>query len=539
MKYLEKIIISIISCVVFNVGITQPAQTDSVLLQLKNAKHDTVKIELLNKLSQQSYVEGNYQQGLQYAENAITLSESAGFKSGLALAWHNMGNSYYSKSEYEKSLEAYSQSIQIKQTIGDKHGIAASTNNIGNIYLMKGQYDKATEYFLKALAVREQVGDKKGVADSYLTIGVVYSEQNLLKQSVEFYTKAIKLYEELGDKKRMAVVYNNIGNAEADLFNYDKALEYHFKALQIREEEKDKRGTASSYSNIGNVLSSKIEQISAKNGEKANYKQVLKFYNDALNILNELGDKQAISFTRNIIGIAYLKQGLIDKARTELLNSLKLAEELNIKPIIQTAYLYLSLCDSAQSNFFSAYNYHKLYAFTKDSMFNEHTTEQIAEMQTKYETEKKEKEIEVQNLQITAQNAELNKKQITIYAAASGIFLLLLLSVFIYWGYRQKQKSNLLLEEKNILIEAQKKLVEERNQDITDSITYAKHIQDAMLPEKEKIKEALPESFILYLPKDIVSGDFYWMYVVAHPQPLPLGGEDCYLQILFLPIGRK
>ena len=107
-------------------------------------------------------------------------------------------------------------------------------------------------------------------------------------------------------------------------------------------------------------------------------------------------------------------------------------------------------------------------------------------------------------------NAGLERRNIIVYAAIGGMFLVLILLIFIYRNYRQKRKANDMLKEKNDLIELQKKHVEEKNKDITDSINYAKRIQLALLKEQKHVSAHLPEHFIFFMPKDIVAGDFYW-----------------------------
>jgi serine phosphatase RsbU (regulator of sigma subunit) len=89
------------------------------------------------------------------------------------------------------------------------------------------------------------------------------------------------------------------------------------------------------------------------------------------------------------------------------------------------------------------------------------------------------------------------------YVLFGGITLLILISIYVLYRYKDTQK-------KNKIIERQKEIVDEKQKEIIDSITYAKRIQLALLKEEEHISKHLPEHFVVYLPKDIVSGDFYW-----------------------------
>ncbi len=140
----------------------------------------------------------------------------------------------------------------------------------------------------------------------------------------------------------------------------------------------------------------------------------------------------------------------------------------------------------------------------KDSLYSREAIKSLNEMQVKYETEKTQLELEKKDL-------ESKNKQVLIYAALGGCILLLGLAFFIFRGLRQKQKDNKALEQMNSIISDKSKIVEAQHKDITDSIKYAERIQTAILPPDKLWKEILPNSFVYYRPKDILSGDFYWV----------------------------
>ncbi len=140
----------------------------------------------------------------------------------------------------------------------------------------------------------------------------------------------------------------------------------------------------------------------------------------------------------------------------------------------------------------------------KDSIYSRESIKSLNDMQTKYETTKTKLELEKKEL-------EANNKQLIIYAAFGGCVLLLGGVFFIFKGLKKQRRANIELEEKNSIIEEQKHIVEEKNKDIGDSIRYAKRIQEAILPPDKMWYEHLPNSFVIYNPKDILSGDFYWL----------------------------
>jgi serine phosphatase RsbU (regulator of sigma subunit) len=267
----------------------------------------------------------------------------------------------------------------------------------------------------------------------------------------------------MGDKPGAAGVYNNIGVVYMYLNDYEKSLEYHFKVLKIREETNDVLASAGSYHNIGNV---------------------------------------------------YIKQNKLKEAYYYLTHSLQIFKQVGFKEGIKDTYSSLSDLYDKSGDYKKACEYDKLYIDLKDSLLNEKSSRQIVEMNAKYDSEKKDKALITKDTEIAKQQAETEKQNLQRNAFIIGLVLVLVLAFFIFRSYRQKRTANELLKEKNGLIETQKKLVEEKNNKITDSLTYAKRIQQAILPTQELVKLILPQSFIFFKPKDIVSGDFYWMHAI-------------------------
>ncbi|MFN8255012.1 MAG: SpoIIE family protein phosphatase [Bacteroidales bacterium] len=126
------------------------------------------------------------------------------------------------------------------------------------------------------------------------------------------------------------------------------------------------------------------------------------------------------------------------------------------------------------------------------------------------EIEMARQEIEIANNKLTMKDLEIKNKNILLLSSLGGSFLLLILLAFIYYSYRDKKRINLILESQNLEITTKNKILASQNDQIMDSIYYAKRIQDAILPSEALIKSYFPDSFIYFKPKDIVSGDFYW-----------------------------
>jgi len=192
-----------------------------------------------------------------------------------------------------------------------------------------------------------------------------------------------------------------------------------------------------------------------------------------------------------------------EDSRKYLTESVKVSKAIGAKDLLMDAYNSLSLLDSTLGNWNGAYQNYKLFTQVKDSIFNETSTGMIAELETKYESDKKEKEIQLLNKDKILSQTENKKQEIIIYSVGGGLVLMIILAGGIFTALQNNRK-------KNQIIFIQKEKIQEKQKEITDSITYAKRIQKSILPYESNILSSLPQSFVLYKPKDIVSGDFYW-----------------------------
>ena len=480
--------------------------TDSLLLVVKSAKEDTNKVNTLNLLSRQYSNTGLYDQAIEYAQQAMSVAEKIDFKIGLGNALSNTGVAYWHQGIYEKALENHLLALKIRQEIGDKQGIAGSYNNIGLVYLNQGDYEKTLENYFKSLKIKEEIGDKNGMGNSLNNIGVIYLKQNYFDKALAIYKRSLKIREEIGDKQGIAMSYGNIGLVYFYQDDFKKALESQLKGLKIKEKIGDKQGMSLSLNNIGSIYVNQND-----------YSMALDIYFQALKINKEINNPHGMSISASNIGICYTQLGNYKEAFQYLSQSMSINREIGNKAGLEDVYDALSDMYNREGNYKKAFEYQKLYAEIKDTILSEESNKQLTEMNTKYESEKKDKELIIKDAEITKQHTEKEKQIILRNAFIMGFTLVLVLAFFIYRGYRQKQKAN--------------KLLDEKNEKITGSINYAKRIQDSILPPLEEIKKYLPESFVLFKPKDIVSGDFYWFNLISDSFLSHSGLPDSALQL--------
>ena len=467
------------------------AQIDSLTLCLKSPKEDTTRVKALLALVD-IYRHSNPDKCPDLLKQALALSQKLNYMKGIGKTKHLEGLVEYGTGNFSAARSKYLEALTIYEGLKDQSATAKIIYNLGVVSVFLGEYPKANTNFFKALRIYESLGDKKSIGDCYSGLANVYGRQGNPVAELEYHTKALKLKIELKDDYGIAACYINIGNVYGYEKKYDTALSYYNKGLKMGEEMHNQKWILNALGNIGTIYT-----LQGKLKEGLTY--LIKCYD----IAEKIGDKQSMATTLNSISSAYSGMGDKEKSKQAAEQALKISTEIGSKNEMKQSYDNLSASYADIGDYKQAYSYHKLFSNIKDSIFNEESSKQINEMQAKYDSEKQEQEITLLNKDKEIQTANLKQQKIIIWGVASGLVLTLILALFILIQFKQKKKANLALESAYIQIE-------EKNTSITDSINYAKRIQTAILPSLENMQKFLPEVFVLYKPKDIVSGDFYW-----------------------------
>jgi len=447
-----------------------------------------------------NYLLGNYPLSLEYNFKAVKIRESLHDKLGVSRTLGNIGNVYYSQGEYSFSLNYYFKALKIEEELSDKKGIARHLGNIGVVYNFQGAYPKALDYFFKALKMNEEFGDKKVIAAALCNIGSVYYNQNNYAQALDYDFKALKMEEGLGNKTGIARNLSNIGLIYQAELDYPKALDYYFKSLKIDEELKNKSGIARHFGNIGGVYNNQARVAKLRNdiiGSDSLYKKTLDYDFMSLKLAEELGDKNGMARCLGSIGVLYTDLKKYKEAEKYLQRGLSLSTEINDLDLIKTQEGYFRDLYEQTNQPAKALEHYKKYIIATDSLFNEENTKKTVRSEMNFEFEKKEA---VEKAEQEKQNAiaqqEKQKQKIILILISFFLLLVAVFASFMFNRWRITQK--------------QKLIIEKQKEKIVDSITYAQLIQQSILMEESEIQKFLPECFIYFQPKDIVSGDFYW-----------------------------
>lgn len=377
----------------------------------QNNNNDTVYAQKLNERSLQLIDSGRYSEAMRLSEQALAIAErfpkdvqekNRALLDIKASAYHHIGVIYFYQGEYSKALESYLKEMKTNEILDDKTGIAGLHNNIGILYKELGNYPEALKSYNAFLKFMEEKKDTLRIASAYLNIGAVYESMG---------------YDEKDPNPAHV--------------QYSKAFENYQKALKLFEESKDSLYIPLCLMNIGNIY-----------GNEKKYSQAIENYKKSLAVLEKIGDRQTAAICYNNIGSIYIETGDYTEAKNCIEKGLALAKEIGSRDDVKESYSEFSKLYKEQGDYKKAYEYFKLFTETKDSIFNEESSQQIAEMQTKYETEKKEQQITLLNKDKELQEAQLNRQKIIIWSVAGGLLIVLILSVFIF---RERKKSEKLL----------------------------------------------------------------------------------------------
>lgn len=507
-------------------GIAQDRVTDSIRDVIRLTKNDTQRVDALRRLSMRKWhTDGDtslllLNQAIDYAMKMPEPQRTY----WLAFVNEDIGNYYVYNGDAVKALGHFTVSIacwdsllvngDAKQKNNYSHYKTVAIGNLGQAYEMQGDYPKALDCYFLALSMWEKLNNKRAVATKYSTIAIVYDAQQDSLRALEYYTKALTLFTEVKDSANIAKTYSNIGVLYFNQKNYDKALEYDSLALDLHTRRDNRRSVAVTLSNIGLVFQARGDLVTA-----------LDCYLRARAIDIEVGNVRGEMIRLSNIGVLYTEMKQYTLAEHHLLRALHMADSLKNAAIQQEIHLGLSNLYKASGRYEAALREYTRYASMKDSLFNIERDRDLARKEASYEYDKKTDSTRVAQEKKDIADAAareladetLKRTRLILFAFAAGFILIGVLAFFIFRSNREKQKAN-------IEITRQKGIIEQKNKDMVDSISYAQRIQSALFASDDLLGKHLKEYFVLFRPKDIVSGDFY--YATVKGQSLYLAACD-------------
>ena len=417
--------------------------------KLKKTREALKRVDLLNQLAWE--IRYNLQEeSKKYSEEAFKISKEKDYARGRAYARINLGVNHFLKSENKEALELLRRALKYFTRFENEKGLSVALAFTGYVFESFGDYETGLEYAQKALDKVKMIRFREGEAEIQSLIGLIYSRLPDYDRALIAYNESLKIREKIRDRNAAASSFNRIGRIYSLKKEYDKALENYRKSLRIREEFNLRSALPWTYLGIASTYE---EMNDLENAKKYYHKNM----EDGIAALDKRCRLQSMAG----MGRVLLKMKHTEEAHKLLDDSMVLAKELKAKPLIYEIHFALADYYESSGNPAKALKHYKIYHELREEVNNDETRNRLKNQQIAFAVEKAEKEKEIFQLR----NVELK-------AAYDEIHLI--------------------------------------NLEITTSINYASRIQAALLPQKETLEKTLSDHFILFLPRDVVSGDFYW-----------------------------
>ncbi|MCI0612511.1 diguanylate cyclase [bacterium] len=351
---------------------------------LKNNPDFRSEISVLTDLGWAYLTLSDYENAIAYSEQARKLAEKQNDREGLSDALNNLGVVAQRRDQPIVAVNYFEQSLEIQKQLNLKEDIANSLNNLGFVYSMAlTDYDRGVEYHLQALKLREELKDQEGIALSLNNLGIVYGRLGDSEKALDYLNRALELRKKLGLKQRTASTLNNIGDVYIKLGQYEKSLEINRQSLQLRREIGERSGVAMSLRDIGETYTL-LGQID----------QAEKYLTDALNLTEELGDKGTKVLTLISLSAMNRKRGNFAEAEKLATQALQTAQSISAKERLRQALQELAAAQESSGKNDKALDTYKRFKEVNDSIFNEERARRLALLESRYQLEKREREIE-------------------------------------------------------------------------------------------------------------------------------------------------
>jgi tetratricopeptide (TPR) repeat protein len=471
--------------------------------------------EISSKIGNLYHDDNQLGKALEYYNKSLNLKKETGDLEGASIILNDIAVTYYDSGRYETAVENYEESYKISEELGNKKVSAVILDNIGQVYENTYQYEKAVKFYEQSLDISKNLNEKEEESLMYDKIANIYIEQNDPGKAIENYQKSLEIDKDLNREENVAATLNNMGSMYYNLGEYNDAKELYEQSLDVTRKIGDQKQVSIALNNIGNI-----------NYDWNKYRKAIDFYKQSIEIKQGIGYKRGIAASLHNIGNAYKGLKEYNQAIEYYKQSSELAGEINYPEVVARNNRAFSEVYSLLNDYKKAYEYEKLFADLKHTIQDEKTQifegiskereedkgvliaalrRQIQKQKllAEYESIRRQKELEIKNLELSNEKERTKRQRFIILAGLMGLIILIIFICMIYKQYVQKKKANTELIAKNKVISYQK-------QQITDSIRYASRIQKAVLPPEEYVTRIVPQHFILNIPRDIVSGDYYW-----------------------------
>jgi serine phosphatase RsbU (regulator of sigma subunit) len=468
----------------------------------KNNQEGLARVEQIK--AEIGFLRGNIDTAFQLSKKAIDLALKTHNNYLIASCYKTESNYFLAKQDRENEVQVHKKAVEYARLSGDTVLLSSYLNRLGNLQRLLQDKSNALKNLQETMTLYEKIEDSQRLIIVLIDLGELYRIDLKNEEAQKYYNKALPYLGRVKEPAPKIYFYGSMGTNLKSLKKYDENIKYIQQGVDIAKEAKNQAMLAGCYIFMGETWYDK------KNPGKAR-----EYFELAMEQGKLINNFPVISACLLHLAMTEFEKGKFQEVLKLGTEGLKVSiEGQSLEDQKELSFLLFRTYDTLR-NASMALKMHKQYVTLKDSLSNEASIKKFAEVEysakeAKLISEQESKEqalvLEQERRQVITA-AESKKKNVIIFSVVFGLILLLIFSVVIFNRFKitQKQKQ---------IIEKQKVIVDEKNKEILDSITYAKHLQQAILPSLDQINQCFSESFVLYKPKDIVAGDFYWMEVV-------------------------
>jgi serine phosphatase RsbU (regulator of sigma subunit)/Tfp pilus assembly protein PilF len=432
-----------------------------------------------------------FESAIHWFEQAILHLQQAGLSKKEKLEKQSqcldeIGSSYINLADFSTARAKIQAALEGYQTLRQPLQVAQLTLKMGQINKNQGFLDKALTDFYHALTFFEKAGRINEIVKTMNYITEIHIDLNQIDEAMAVCQKTLALTQKKIDDHYLADCYNLLGIVYKKQGNNQKAIDFYQQAASIYQTQGYLFGQAATLNNIGELYR-----------ENNQIKEASLVFGQALDIFRQIPNEFGMTACYLNLGQLSLQENDFRQAESMLLQSEKLAAENNFQSILPEIFRQLAELYSKLEKPATALQKFRHFMELKDQQTSEKIQKQFAEFQVRYHMQQKETELIQKKFQ-------LHHQKIISIVLLGGVLAVILLILLLYNRYRLKVRSHQALN-------LAKEQIEAANLKMTQSIRYALKIQQAILPEESLIKEFAADSFLIYAPKDIVSGDFYWL----------------------------
>jgi len=480
------------------IGIFQLNAQDQTALQREfdNASNDSLIAETYYTFVTKCFAENPDTMAYFFEEAYQRISEEA---SSRAFLLERFGDALRkSKSNYQAGKQ-YKEARELFKEAGSLEDEVRILNRLAGLSKRMDLLEDAQTYSFDGLVIAEQMNDHELMAKFLRSIGVNYTKMQSYENAEKNLRRAIDVSQKHSDTAGIIYGYMSLGNTFKGMGEHSDAQKYYAKSLELAAEKNNQRAMAGNYNNMAS---------SFKMQNRLN--EAIAYYQKAIKINTKSGNKVWLSYNYNNLGNVYSSQDRHELALEYQLKALRLKEDLKDVEGLETSYINLAEVYKSLGRYQESVHYYDLYIESTSNSLVEQNLLNLNELSAKYEDEKKLAIIAqmdtlryLDSLQIVASNESIQKGKSLQRTMWGGLALLLVFCAYLAYSIRAKKKTNRALDEARLNLF-------EKNKDLTDSINYAKFIQESILSSSHLLRNEFDETLMIYRPKDIVSGDFYW-----------------------------